>query len=165
MYYHDILPLTAALSLPHGSFENLIGSSTYTYTSLLPTTHKLLDSVRDPSRNSNNTSASSGMIDRNVVRLTWRLPSMPTKQKPILPIKTPPTAAYMARTFTPCTSTTTMNSPPPPMKNGWTEKEQSTTRSSTLSSKSTSKEVLFISKKYATLLLTTGFSLTAAIYK
>ena len=119
--YQDILHVTAALSLPLDTFENLIGSSTYVYASLLPTTHKLMDSASEPSRHSNNTSAFSAMIDKNIGRLGWHLPSLPTIQQPILPINTPPTAAYLAGTFAPFTSTTTTNSPLPPPKNGWTE--------------------------------------------
>jgi len=121
MGYQDILPLTTALSLPHDSFENLTESSTYAYASLLPTTHKLMDSVSEPSRQSNNTSVSSAMIDKNVERLGLHLLSLPTIQQPILPIYTPPTIAYMAGTLAPSTSTMTMNSPPQLPKNGWTE--------------------------------------------
>jgi len=68
MDYQDILHLTTALSLPYDSFKNLIGSSTYAYTSPLPTTHKLMDSVSEPSRHLNNTSASSLIIDKNLER-------------------------------------------------------------------------------------------------
>jgi len=69
MDYQDILYLTVALTLPHDSFENLTGSSTYAYASLLPTTHKLMDLVSEPSRHSNNTSTSSVTIDKKVRRL------------------------------------------------------------------------------------------------
>jgi len=165
MGYQDILPLTAALSLPHDSCENFTGNSTYAYASLLPTTRKLMDSVSELSRHLNNTSVSWAMIDKNVGKLGSHLLSLPRIQQPILPINTPPTAAYMVGTLAPFTSTMTMNSPPPPPKNGSTEGQPSTTRSTTPSSKSTSKEVLFISKRYASLLLTTGFWLTAATYK
>jgi len=119
--YQDMLHLTVALSLPHDSFDNLTGSSTYAYAPLLPTTYKLIDSVSKPSRHSNNTPASSAMIDKNLGRLGWHLASLPTIQQPILPMNTLPTTAYMVGTLTPFTSTTTMNSPPLPLKNGWTE--------------------------------------------
>jgi len=69
MDYQDIILLTVALSLPQDSFEILIGSSTYAYGSLLPTTHKLMHSASWPSRYSNNTSASSVMIDKSIGRL------------------------------------------------------------------------------------------------
>jgi len=119
--YQDILPLTAALSLPNDSCKNLTGSSIYAYASLLPTTHKVMESASEPSRHSNNTSASSATIDKNVERLAWHLLSSPTIQQPILPINTPPTVAYMAGTLAPSSSTMTMNSPPPLPKNGWIE--------------------------------------------
>jgi len=119
--YQDILHVTAALSLPLDTFENLIGSSTYGYTSLLPITRKLIDSVSEPSRHLHNTSASSALIDKNVGKLGWHLPSLPIIHQPILPINTAPTAAYMAGTLAPFILIMTMNSPLPPPKNGWTE--------------------------------------------
>jgi len=121
MDYQDILHLTVVLSLPHEYFESLTESSTYDYASLLPITHKLMDSVSKPSRHSNKPSASSVMTDKNIGKLGWGLLSLPTIQQPTLPHNTPPTAAYMAGTLAPFTSIMTTNSPPLPLKNGWTE--------------------------------------------
>jgi len=66
MDYPDILHLTVALSLPLDSFKNRIGTSIYTYATLLPTTYKLIDLVSKLSRYSCNTSASFAMIDTNI---------------------------------------------------------------------------------------------------